>query len=155
MTEQPTDDAFFMRKALEQADFAAEEAEVPVGAVLVVDNKIVAAASNRPIAEHDSSAHAEIRVLRQAGAILNNYRIPASTLYVTIEPCTMCVGAMIHARVKRLVYGATEPRAGAVESQLKLLEQDFYNHKMAYSSGVLADECAAKLTDFFRKKRAR
>lgn len=152
MTE-PVDDAFFMRKALELADQAAAESEVPVGAVLVVNNKIIASASNRPIAEHDSSAHAEIRVLRQAGAMLSNYRIPASTLYVTIEPCTMCVGAMIHARVERLVYGAAEPRAGAVESQLQLLDQDFYNHKMQYSSGVLADQCGAKLTDFFRAKR--
>ncbi len=146
-------DALWMQLALEQARLAESQGEVPVGAVLVIGEALVAAAYNAPISGCDPSAHAEIAVLRKAAGQLHNYRLPTSTLYVTIEPCTMCMGAIIHSRVQRVVFGAREPRAGAVVSQLKLAEQDFYNHRVEVTEGVLADECGALVSSFFRSRR--
>lgn len=147
-------DRHWMRQALAQAALAAQQGEVPVGAVLVADNRLIGAGFNTPIANHDTSAHAEIQALRQASQFRENYRLPGTTLYVTIEPCTMCVGALIHARIKRLVFGAREPRAGAVLSQLQLLDVESYNHQISYSEGVLVEECAVLMRDFFKARRA-
>ena len=146
-------DEKFMRQALLLADSAAEQDEVPVGALIVHNGNVIAGCYNSPITDHDASAHAEINALRLAGETLGNYRLTECTLYVTLEPCTMCLGAMIHARISRLVFAANEPRAGAVESQLALLNQPFFNHKMAWLGGVLADESAEKLKQFFKNKR--
>ena len=148
-------DTAWMRLAIEQAHQAESLGEVPVGAVLVIDGALVAAAFNAPISGCDPSAHAEIAVLRKAAELRKNYRLPFSTLYVTIEPCTMCMGAMIHSRVQRVVFGAREPRAGAVVSQLQLAGQPFYNHQIEVTEGVLADECGALVSTFFRAKRKR
>lgn len=157
MTDTGSDerDIFYMREALLLANKAADAGEVPVGAVLVQDDQIIGYGFNRPVSAHDASAHAEIVAIRNAGGALKNYRLPDSTLYVTIEPCTMCLGALIHARIKRLVFGAIEPRAGAVSSQLKLLENDFFNHQIEWQGGVLAEECGNKLSEFFRNKRTK
>ena len=143
----------FMQRALVLAAAAAARGEVPVGAVLVRDGIILGEGSNQPISRCDPTAHAEIVALRAAAAREGNYRLPGSTLYVTIEPCTMCVGAMIHARIGRLVYGAAEPRAGVVHSQLQLPDAGFYNHRIQVEGGVLADECAAIMREFFRRRR--
>ncbi|WP_444892964.1 tRNA adenosine(34) deaminase TadA [Microbulbifer sp. TRSA001] len=143
----------FMRRALELAQLAAERGEVPVGAVLVQDGKIIGEGSNRPIGNCDPSAHAEIVALRQAADKQQNYRLPNTTLYVTIEPCTMCFGAMVHARVGRLIYGATEPRAGVVESQLELAQANFFNHKITVESGVMAEEASNLVREFFHDRR--
>ena len=148
-------DTAWMRLAIEQAHQAESLGEVPVGAVLVIDGALVAAAFKAPISGCDPSAHAEIAVLRKAAELRKNYRLPFSTLYVTIEPCTMCMGAMIHSRVQRVVFGAREPRAGAVVSQLQLAGQSFYNHQIEVTEGVLADECGALVSTFFRAKRKR
>ena len=148
-------DTAWMRLAIEQAHQAESLGEVPVGAVLVIDGALVAAAFNAPISGCDPSAHAEIAVLRKAAELRKNYRLPFSTLYVTIEPCTMCMGAMIHSRVQRVVFGAREPRAGAVVSQLQLAGQSFYNHQIEVTEGVLADDCGALVSTFFRAKRRR
>ena len=148
-------DTAWMRLAIEQAHQAESLGEVPVGAVLIIDGALVAAAFNAPISGCDPSAHAEIAVLRKAAELRKNYRLPFSTLYVTIEPCTMCMGAMIHSRVQRVVFGAREPRAGAVVSQLQLAGQPFYNHQIEVTEGVLADECGALVSTFFRAKRKR
>ncbi len=142
-----------MALALQQAHLAAANGEVPVGAVLVKDGELVASGFNQPISSCDPTAHAEIVVLRAAAKKLSNYRLPGTTLYVTIEPCTMCVGAMIHARVERLVFGASEPRAGAVISTAHLLDDSQFNHRIAVQGGVLADQCAAAIQQFFRAKR--
>jgi tRNA(adenine34) deaminase len=146
-------DEYWMQLALAQAQLAAAAGEVPVGAVLVKDNTLIASGFNQPIGSCDPSAHAEMVVLRAAAKALMNYRLPGATLYVTIEPCTMCVGAMIHARVGRLVFGAPEPRAGAVVSAARLLEGTQYNHRITVQGGVLADRCAALIRQFFRDKR--
>jgi len=146
-------DAHWMQLALEQARLAAASGEVPVGAVLVKDDEVIARGFNQPISSCDPSAHAEIVVLRAAAKDLSNYRLPGTTLYVTIEPCTMCVGAMIHARVERLVFGAPEPRAGAVISAARLLEGTQFNHRIAVQGGVLAEQCGALIQQFFREKR--
>jgi tRNA(adenine34) deaminase len=148
-------DTAWMRLAIEQAHQAESLGEVPVGAVLVIDGALIAAAFNAPISGCDPSAHAEIAVLRKAAELRKNYRLSFSTLYVTIEPCTMCMGAMIHSRVQRVVFGAREPRAGAVVSQLQLAGQSFYNHQIEVTEGVLADECGALVSTFFRAKRKR
>ena len=143
-----------MRQALEQAQMAAAKDEVPVGAILVdAAGNLIAAGHNQPITTCDPSAHAEIVVLRAAAQKLGNYRLPETTLYVTLEPCTMCVGAMVHARVGRLVYGATEPKTGAIESAQRLFETGRFNHHPRVEAGVLADECAALLTRFFENRR--
>jgi tRNA(adenine34) deaminase len=148
-------DRDWMQLALEQAQLAAEQGEVPVGAVLVDENnQLLASGHNQPISSHDPTAHAEIVTLRRAAENLNNYRLINSTLYVTLEPCVMCVGAMIHARVKRLVYGAVEYKTGAIESACQLLQTTRFNHSIDVSSGVLQQECAAILSDFFAQRRA-
>ncbi len=146
-------DEQWMQRALMLAAQAAANGEVPVGAVLVRDGQIVGEGFNQPIGSHDPTAHAEIVALRTAAANAGNYRLPDSTLYVTLEPCTMCIGAMIHARVARLVFAAREPRAGAVCSQLQLCEHHSYNHKMQWSEGLLAAESSALLTAFFKSRR--
>ena len=147
-------DKYWMRVALQQAELSAQMGEVPVGAVLVRDGRLLAAAGNQPISLSDPSAHAEIRVLREAAQQENNYRLPGSTLYVTLEPCTMCVGAIVHARVSRLVFAALEPKAGAVVSQNNLLDQPYMNSHVAYEGGVLADTASQLLTQFFEARRA-
>jgi tRNA(adenine34) deaminase len=146
-------DQHWMQLALEQAQLAAAAGEVPVGAVLVKDNHLIASGFNQPIGSCDPSAHAEIVALRAAAKTLANYRLPDTTLYVTIEPCTMCVGALIHARVKRLVFGALEPRAGAIMSAAKLLDGAQFNHRIEISDGVLAERCSQLIQTFFREKR--
>jgi tRNA(adenine34) deaminase len=143
-----------MQQALAQARIAAGINEVPVGAVLVdADGELLAAGHNQPISACDPSAHAEIVTLRQAALKLNNYRLPDTTLYVTLEPCTMCVGALVHARVKRLVYAASEPRSGAIESAQRLFETGEYNHRPEIESGLLAAESSELLTAFFKARR--
>lgn len=149
------DDEHWMALALDQGRRAAGLGEVPVGAVLVREGKLIAEGYNHPIAGQDPSAHAEIQALRAAARALGNYRLPGTTLYVTIEPCTMCVGAIIHARVDTLVFGAREPRAGAVVSRLRLLDESHYNHRVQWREGVLADACGALISEFFRRKRGR
>lgn len=147
------DDEFYMRRALELAREAERAGEVPVGAVLVKDDRIIAEAFNQPIARHDPTAHAEILTLRQAGADVGNYRLVDTTLYVTLEPCAMCVGAMIHARVGRIVYGARDPKTGALGGACDLLVAMPHNHVPAATGGMLAAECAALLQSFFRQRR--
>jgi tRNA(Arg) A34 adenosine deaminase TadA len=143
-----------MQQALAQARLAAELDEVPVGAVLVdADGQLLAAGHNQPISARDPSAHAEIVTLRKAALMLDNYRLPGTTLYVTLEPCTMCVGALVHARVKRLVYGATEPRSGAIVSAQRLFDTGEYNHRPEVEGGLLAAESSALLTAFFKARR--
>ncbi len=149
------DDETWMRAALAQACIGAERSEVPVGAVLVgAEGELIAAGHNQPIGAQDPSAHAEIVVLREAAKKLANYRLPGTTLYVTIEPCVMCVGAIVHARVARVVYGATEPKTGAIESAHRLFESGRFNHRPEIEGGVLAEECGALLSRFFEQKRA-
>ncbi len=143
----------FMRAALELADEAAGRGEVPVGAVVVADGRIVGRGHNQPISAHDPTAHAEIVALRDAARALGNYRLPDATLYVTVEPCLMCVGACVHARIETIVYGATEPKAGAIESQQRAYEHPSLNHRLTIVSGVLAAECGERLTTFFRERR--
>lgn len=148
-------DLIYMRQALRLAREAGDAGEVPVGAIIVKNDQVVGQGFNQPVGSHDPSAHAEICALRDAGQTLENYRLPGCTLYVTIEPCTMCLGAIIHARIDRLVFGAAEPRYGAVSSGQRLLENGVYNHQLEVSSGVLADEAAALMKQFFRQRRAR
>ncbi len=142
-----------MRHCLELAHRAAEQGEVPVGAVLVKDDRVIARGWNCPISTHDPTAHAEIIALRAGGRALNNYRLVGSTLYVTLEPCAMCMAAIVHARVKRLVFGATDPKRGAVCNALRLAEADFLNHKVEWVGGVLEQECSRLLKDFFLGRR--
>lgn len=147
------DDAYWMRCALEQAQKAVGIDEVPVGAVIVRDNQLIAEGWNHPIQLHDPSAHAEMIALRRAGEALNNYRLLDTTLYVTLEPCVMCVGAMIHARVRRVVFGARDPKTGAAGSVFDLLQSEKHNHKIEVTGGVLEAECREVLQAFFRNKR--
>ena len=142
-----------MAQALELARQAAAAGEVPVGAVLVKDGQVIAAAHNSPIGQHDPSAHAEIRVLRQAGQRLGNYRLPDTTLYVTLEPCPMCAGALVHARVERLVYGAPDLRAGAAGTVFDIARSPALNHRLEVEGGVGGDAAAALLQEFFRARR--
>jgi tRNA(adenine34) deaminase len=147
-------DARWMARALELAHRAAATGEVPVGAVLVLDDVIVGEGWNCPIGTRDPSAHAEVQALRAAGQRLANYRLTGSTLYVTLEPCVMCAGAIIHARVARVVYGATDPKAGACGSRFDLLPSDGrFNHRTACTGGVLAEDCGEVLRAFFRARR--
>lgn len=142
-----------MRTALEQALEAARCGEVPVGAVVVIDGEIAGIGFNQPISACDPTAHAEIVAIRAAAKRLGNYRLTGSTLYVTIEPCQMCVGAMIHARVARLVYGTAEPKAGAIESAMRAHEHPALNHRMTATGGVLEAECRNAIQEFFRDRR--
>lgn len=147
-------DERWMQKALAQAREAEAAGEVPVGAVIVRDDELVAQAWNRPIGSHDPTGHAEIIALRAAAARLANYRLPGCTLYVTLEPCTMCAGAIIHARVDRVVYGATDPKTGAAGSVFDILGTRRLNHHVALTGGVLAEKCGQQLSGFFRKRRS-
>jgi tRNA(adenine34) deaminase len=144
----------FMRAAIEQAHEAQRCGEVPVGAVVVVEGEIVGSGFNRPIGSSDPSAHAEIIALRDAGKRIGNYRLTGATLYVTVEPCLMCVGAMVHARVAELVFGAAEPKAGAVESTQRAHEHPALNHRLAVVGGVLEEECREIIQTFFRERRS-
>lgn len=146
-------DTHWMRQALAQAELAAAAGEVPIGAVLVKGDVLIASGWNQPIAGHDPTAHAEIRALRAAGQALQNYRLPDTTLYVTLEPCLMCAGAMIHARVARLVFGAHDSKRGVVDSRWEVFEAPWLNHRVEVTGGVLEDECAALLKQFFRDRR--
>lgn len=147
------DERDFMRAALEQGRQAQALGEVPVGSVVVIDGAIVGQGFNQPITSHDPTAHAEIVALRDAARRLGNYRLPGAIVYVTIEPCQMCVGAMIHARIARVVYGTREPRAGAIESAMRAHEHPGLNHRMAAAGGVLEDECRALIQGFFQERR--
>ena len=142
-----------MRLALAQADLAAQRGEIPVGAVLVKDGQVIATGFNHPIGLHDPSAHAEMQALRAAGLELNNYRLPGCELFVTVEPCAMCAGAMLHARLARVVFGATDPKTGVAGSVLNLFEQTQLNHHTELTSGVLAQECSSMLSQFFAQRR--
>jgi tRNA(Arg) A34 adenosine deaminase TadA len=146
-------DLVWMRRALELAKQGAAAGEVPVGAVLVLNNEIVAEGFNQPILNKDPSAHAEIQALRAGAQALDNYRLLNTTLYVTLEPCMMCAGAMVHARINRLVYAALDPKAGAVVSKMQLLDQPFLNHRVVHEGGVMAEECGGLLSGFFRGRR--
>jgi tRNA(adenine34) deaminase len=146
-------DERFMRLALIQARLAREEGEVPVGAVVIRGGEVLSATHNRPIAGHDPSAHAEMLAIRQAAERLENYRLTDTTLYVTLEPCIMCAGAMIQARVNRLVYGARDPKSGGVVSLYRLLQDERLNHRVEVTGGILEEMCAEILSGFFREKR--
>ncbi|MGG7668012.1 MULTISPECIES: tRNA adenosine(34) deaminase TadA [Yersinia] len=146
-------DEYWMRQALELAQRAQEEGEVPVGAVLVLDNQVIGVGWNRPIIHHDPTAHAEIMALRQGGQALQNYRLLNATLYVTLEPCVMCAGAMVHSRIRRLVYGADDVKTGAAGSLVDILRHPGMNHQVEITSGVLAEACSATLSAFFRQRR--
>ena len=142
-----------MRLALAEALKARDAGEVPVGAVVVVDAVVAGAGFNRPISSSDPTAHAEIVALRDAAARLGNYRLTGGTLYVTVEPCLMCVGAMVHARVGHVVFGATEPKAGAIVSMTRAHELPGLNHRLEVTGGVLEDDCRQVMQDFFRSRR--
>jgi tRNA(adenine34) deaminase len=150
----PAADTAFMRQALEQAQLAWDSGEVPVGAVVVKDGVVIARGYNQPIGTHDPTAHAEIVALRAAAEALGNYRLPGCELYVTLEPCVMCSGAMMHARLARVVYGASDPKTGACGSVVDLFEHAQLNHHAETVGGVLADDCAGMLKDFFAARRA-
>ena len=143
----------FMQQALDQAKLAAMAGEVPVGAVLVRDGKIISRGFNQPIGNSDPSAHAEMIALRSAAQLESNYRLPGTTLYVTLEPCIMCAGAMLHARVERVVFGATEPKTGAAGSVLNVFSEKQINHQTQVEGGIMDDECGQVLRDFFKGRR--
>ncbi len=149
---QPEDE-HWLRRALALAAMAEAQGEVPVGAVLVRDGVVLGEGQNCPIASFDATAHAEIRALRTATTAAGNYRLPGSTLYVTLEPCVMCAGAIIHARVQRLVFGAWDPKAGAVRSKYDVIARPQLNHAVSFTGGVLECECARQLRDFFKARR--
>ena len=146
-------DERFMRAALEQARLGSEQGEVPVGAVLVQDGEIIGQGFNCPISRHDPSAHAEMVAIRVAAAQVANYRLPGSTLYVTLEPCSMCAGLIVHARIARVVFAASEPRAGVAISQGQFFDQGFLNHRVMVEGGLLAQESGALLKAFFQARR--
>ena len=146
-------DSFYMEQALRMARQAGEAGEVPVGAVVVRDGQVIGAGFNQPIGTHDPSAHAEIVALRAASAALGNYRLPGCELYVTLEPCIMCAGAMMHARLARVVYGAADPKTGACGSVVDLFAEGRLNHHAQVAGGVLAAECSQLLKDFFAARR--
>ncbi|MFL0809768.1 MAG: tRNA adenosine(34) deaminase TadA [Agarilytica sp.] len=148
-----SDDEYWMREALAQANLAFSKGEVPVGAVIVQDNRIVGKGFNQPISSNDPSAHAEVVAIRDACKNLHNYRLVDATLFVTIEPCTMCFGSIVHARIQRVVYGANEPKAGVLCSHKHLIESDIYNHRFEVLEGVLAKECSSVIQDFFKLRR--
>jgi tRNA(adenine34) deaminase len=145
------DDA--MRLALAEAERARSLGEVPVGAIVVVDGRVVGTGCNRPISSNDPTAHAEIAALREAACAVGNYRLTGATLYVTVEPCLMCVGAMVHARIGLVVFGAAEPKSGALISTVRAHESPGLNHRLEILAGVLEDECRAMIQEFFKAKR--
>ena len=153
MTEQEQIDQNYMRLALEQGQLAYDCGEVPVGAVVVFAGQVIGRGYNKPITSLDPSAHAEVVALRDAAKNIGNYRLPGSTLYVTVEPCTMCTGLLVHSRIERLVYGTTEPKSGVIESAMCLLDRPFYNHKIDILGGVLAAEASTLMSDFFTMRR--
>lgn len=153
MTDETAIHARFMRLAMAEAERARALGEVPVGALVVIDGDIAGRGCNQPITSLDPTAHAEVMALRHAARARGNYRLTGATLYVTIEPCLMCVGAMIHARIATVVYGAVEPRAGALVSSLRAHEAPGLNHRLAIVGGVLEDECRTLMQDFFRQRR--
>lgn len=154
MTDSMADaDRRWMQCAIELAERAREEGEVPVGAVVVRDGNLIGEGWNRPIAAQDASAHAEIQAIRAAGAALGNYRLGGCTLYVTLEPCAMCAGAMIHARVERLVFGAPDPKTGAAGSVFDIVRAPVLNHQLLVESGVMGEACGELLREFFRERR--
>ncbi len=146
-------DIFYMQRAIQLADYAASHQEVPVGAVLVLNDQIISEGYNQPIQSHDPTAHAEIIALRRGGEKIKNYRLLNTTLYVTLEPCLMCIGAIVHARVNRVVYGASDPKTGAVKSVFSLGESNAFNHRVDYEGEILSTECGALLKQFFRERR--
>lgn len=146
-------DEHFMQLALEQARLGALRGEVPVGAVVVQEGEVVGSGFNCPISTSDPSAHAEMVAIRAAAARLDNYRLPGSTLYVTLEPCSMCAGLIVHSRIARVVYGTTEPKAGVAVSRGQFFQQDFLNHRVLVEGGVLAEACSSLLSDFFKARR--
>lgn len=148
-------DAKYMKMALEEAEKAGQRGEVPVGAILLKGDQVLAKDHNRCVELSDPTAHAEILVLRKGGKILKNYRLNNTVMYVTVEPCPMCVSAMVHSRISRLVFGALEPKFGAVESKVKLLDDNGLNHKVKVSRGILEKECAGLLKVFFRERRGK
>lgn len=143
-----------MRAALDLARLARDRGEVPVGAVVVLDGRVIGEGFNQPIAAQDPTAHAEILALRDAARRIGNYRLSGATLYVTIEPCQMCVGAMVHARIAKVIYGTREPKAGAIESAMRAHEHPSLNHRMAAEGGVLEEECRSLIQEFFASRRA-
>jgi len=147
------DDEKWMRIAISEANLAKNEGEIPVGAVLIQNDKLIAKAHNQPILNHDPTAHAEIEVLRQAGSKLKNYRLLESTLYVTLEPCAMCLGAIMHARIARIVFGASDPKTGVCGSKADLTSEDFITHKVKVKGGVLEEESKEILQSFFKSRR--
>lgn len=146
-------DAYWMKQALALAQKAWEQGEVPVGAILVLDDEVIGQGWNRPITRHDPTAHAEIMALQQGGQIVQNYRLLNATLYVTLEPCVMCAGAMVHSRIKRLVYGASDLKTGAAGSLLDVLRHPGMNHQIEITAGVMANECSEMLSQFFQQRR--
>jgi tRNA(adenine34) deaminase len=154
MTEQEQCDQTFMQLALEQGQLAYDVGEVPVGAVVVLGGEVIGRGYNQPITSLDPSAHAEIVALRDAAKNIGNYRLMGATIYVTVEPCCMCTGCLVHSRIKRLVYAATEPKAGVIESAMQMLESPFFNHTIEVCSGVLAEESSTLMSDFFKMRRA-
>lgn len=153
MIGQRTDEEW-MQLAFEQAALAAAQGEIPVGAIIVSQNQIIGQGFNAPIGLNDPTAHAEIIAIRQACQNSQNYRLPEdAVLYVTLEPCTMCVGALVHARISKVVFGATEPKAGSLISARKLFETGYYNHVFEFESGCLQVECSAQLSQFFKQRR--
>ena len=153
MTSEPDEHTHWMDLALDLARVAESEGEVPVGALIVEDGKVLGKGFNQPICARDPTAHAEIIALRQAAQLKGNYRLPGTVLYVTLEPCTMCVGAMMHARIARLVFGAREPRAGSVMSRQQLLNEPYFNHRVEVVEGVRAGESGQLLRRFFQARR--
>ena len=149
---EPNDEEF-MREALAEAEAAREDGEVPVGAVLILGGSVIARGRNAVIRSSDPTAHAEIAALREAARVVGNYRLTGATLYSTIEPCAMCAGALVHARVARLVFGAKDPKAGAVETHFGVCTTDFLNHQVSVEGGILEDECRRVLQSFFRDRR--
>lgn len=147
-------DEFFMSKALELARKAGADGEVPVGAIVVMDGAIIGRGSNSPITSCDPSCHAEVVAIRDAAKNYRNYRLPGASLFVTIEPCTMCVGTIIHARISRVVFGATEPKAGMLSSNSSLLDKPVFNHAFEWQSGVMEAECSELMSSFFAERRA-
>ena len=150
---QKKTDQFWMSVAIELAKQAGESGEVPVGAVLILDNKMIGKGRNQSIELNDPSAHAEIQALREGGSKIGNYRLNGSKIYVTIEPCTMCIGALVHARIEKLIFGAREPKSGAVSYVKDILEKSSFNHRFKVIEGVLEDECSQLMINFFRARR--
>ena len=147
------EDEKWMKIAISEANLAINEGEIPVGAVLIQDGKLIAKAHNQPILNHDPTAHAEVEVLRKAGKKLKNYRLVRSTLYVTLEPCAMCLGAIMHARVERIVFGASDPKTGVCGSKADLTSEAFFTHKVKVDGGVLEEENKEILQSFFKSRR--